>query len=108
MTRFHGKVGYATPGEVVDGVWSDSILEVPYYGSVLNETANTNESEKVNADAKLSSRISLVADAYAMGHYSNIKYVIDGGGVFWQVTSVELKRPRLIISTGGIYHGPKP
>lgn len=107
MARFFGKVGYAVSGELVDGVWSDSIVERDYYGKYLNETVTQEESDKVNNDVRLSSRISVVADPYALGHYSNIKYVIDDGGVYWEITSRELKRPRLILSTGGVYHGPK-
>lgn len=108
MARFYGKVGYGVPGELVAGVWSDSIVERDYYGKYLNETVSHEESDKVNADMRFSSRISVVADPFALGHFSDIKYVIDEGGVFWEVTSVELKRPRLILSTGGVYHGPKP
>jgi hypothetical protein len=108
MARFFGKVGYGVPGELVAGVWSDSIVERDYYGKYLNETVSSEESDKVNADLRLSSRISIVADPFALGHFSTIKYVIDEGGVYWAVTSVELKRPRLILSTGGVYNGPKP
>lgn len=108
MARFHGKVGYGVEVETAPDVWSDSIVERDYYGSVLNETVSQVESDKVNDDLRLSSRISIVADPFALGHYSDIKYVIDDGGVYWSVTSVEVKRPRLILSTGGVYSGPKP
>jgi len=108
MARFYGMVGYGVSGEFVDGVWSDSITERAYYGNVLNETRTHESADKVNDDFRLSSRISIVADAYALGNYSDIKYVKDESGAFWVVTSVELKRPRLILSTGGIYHGSKP
>jgi hypothetical protein len=108
MARFFGKVGYGVPGELVAGVWSDSIVERDYYGKYLNQTVSEEESDKVNGDLRFSSRISIVADPFALGHFSTIKYVIDEGGVKWAVTSVELKRPRLILSTGGVYHGPEP
>lgn len=108
MARFYGKVGYGVTVETEPDVWSDSITERDYYGNVLNETVSREDSEKVNDDIRLSSRISVVADPFALGHYSDIKYVVDEGGVFWEVTSVELKRPRLILSTGGVYNGPKP
>lgn len=108
MARFFGKVGYAVPGELVNGVWSDSITERAYYGEVLNETRSHDESEKVNDDVRLSQRISIVADAYALGNFSDIKYVEDEAGTLWTVRSIELKRPRLILSTGGVYHGTTP
>lgn len=108
MARFYGKVGYGMSVETAVDVWSDVIVERSYYGDVLNETVSQEESDKVNNDLRLSSRISVVADPFALGHFSDIKYVVDEGGVFWTVTSVEVKKPRLILSTGGIYNGPKP
>lgn len=106
MGRFSGKVGYGVTVETAPDVWKDVITERPYMGSVLNETVSNSESEKVNDDIRLSSRISIVADPFALGNFVNIKYVIDDGGVYWDVTSVEIKRPRLILSTGGVYVGP--
>ncbi len=108
MARFFGKVGYGVSVETAPYTWSDSVVERDYYGEVLNETVSSTDSEKVNDDLRLSSRISIVADPFALGHFSDIKYVVDSGGVYWKVTSVELKRPRLVLSTGGVYDGIKP
>lgn len=108
MGRFAGKVGYGVTVETAPDVWSDSITERPYKGEVLNETVSHEDSDKVNSDLRLSSRISIVADPFALGHFANIKYVVDESGVYWTVSSVQLKRPRLILSTGGIYNGRKP
>lgn len=107
MARFYGKVGYGVTAETAPDVWSDTIVERAYYGDVLNETVSHVDSDKVNSDLSLSSRISIVADPFALGHFSDIKYVIDEGGVYWEVNSVQLKRPRLILSTGGVYNGIK-
>lgn len=108
MARFYGKVGYGLTVETAPDVWSDVITERDYYGDVLNDTVSFEESDKVNDDLRLSSRISIVADPYALGNFSDIKYVLDAGGVYWSVTSVEVQRPRLILSTGGVYNGIKP
>jgi len=108
MARFYGKIGYSVSGTLVDGVWSDDIIERAYYGTILNETRTHESAEKVNDDIRLTSRISVVADLFAFENYANIKYVKDQAGAFWEVTSVELKRPRLVLSTGGVYHGSKP
>lgn len=105
MARFYGKVGYAVPVQTAPDVWSDSIIERDYKGEILNDTVSHVESEKVNENVRLSSRISIIADPEALGNYSDIKYVKDEGGVYWAVTSVQLKRPRLILSTGGVYNG---
>ena len=108
MARFFGKVGYASTGTKVGGEWKPIITERDYKGKILNETRTDGSDTKTNEDVVLSSRISVVADRYALGNYSYIKYVLDENGVAWEVTSVELKRPRLILSTGGVYHGPRP
>ena len=108
MARFHGKVGYATRSQTAPGVWSATITERSYYGKYLNQTVSDEDADKVNDDTALSSRISIIADAFALGNFRNIKYVVDESGVFWAVTSRELKRPRLILSTGGVYVGSKP
>ena len=108
MARFYGRVGYSLTGTLVKGVWQDGMVERPYYGDILNETSSRSEGDKVNDDLRLSQRISIVADEYALGNYAQIKYVTDEVGISWAVTSVEVKRPRLILSSGGVYHGAKP
>ena len=108
MARFSGRIGYATRVQSAPGVWSNTITERSHKGRYLNRTVTDSADDKVNVDRDLSSRISIVADAFMRGNYRNIKYVVDEEGVFWAVTSRELKRPRLILSTGGVYDGAKP
>lgn len=105
MARYYGKIGYGVPTETVAGVWSDEITERDYYGDVLNDLRSTSASEAVNDDIRLQNRISIVADAYALGNYLQIKYV-EWAGFLWTVYSVDVERPRLILSLGGAYHGP--
>lgn len=108
MARFSGRVGYATRTTTAPGVKSDTIVERSYKGRYLNRTVSDSGNDQVNVDRDLSSRISIVADAFLRGSYRNIKYVVDEEGVYWAVTSRELKRPRLILTTGGVYNGTKP
>jgi hypothetical protein len=107
MARYYGKIGYGVSQETVPGVWSDEITERDYYGEVLNDLRATSASEKVNDDIRLQHRISIVADAYALGNYLQIKYV-EWAGSFWKVESIDVERPRLILSLGGVYNGPRP
>lgn len=108
MARFSGAVGYATRITTAPGVKSDTIVERSYKGRYLNRTFTDVGDDQVNVDRDLSSRIEIVADAFMRGNYRNIKYVVDEDGVFWEVTSRQLKRPRLVLSTGGVYRGTKP
>lgn len=105
--RFFDKVGYGVPGTPVDGVWSDAITERTYRGEVLNALSSTEPSDKVNADVRLQNRISILADAFALENFSHIKYV-SWMGSLWTVQSVEVERPRLVLSLGGVYNGPRP
>lgn len=108
MARFVGKVGYAVSVETAPDIWEEIIKERRYKGKYLNETFSHYSGEEVNENVSLSSRISIVADAYSFEHYSYIKYVVDSVGVYWEVNSIQLNRPRLILSTGGVYNGRKP
>jgi len=107
MARFHGMVGYGVSEEIRPGVWSDEITERAYYGDILNDLRSTSASEKVNDDIRLQNRISIVADPYALGNYLQIKYV-EWAGSLWTVNSVDVERPRLTLSLGGVYDGPRP
>lgn len=107
MDRFFDKVGYGMPGELVDGVWSDSITERAYYGDILDTTRYNASDDKVNSDLRLTERIRILADAFAFENFSKIKYVWRMGSA-WQVTSVAVERPRLLLTLGEVYHGPFP
>jgi hypothetical protein len=107
MARFFGKVGYGVPSELVDGVWSDTIKERAYKGEILNETAAHVESDKVNENVRFTQRISIVADPYAFENFTDIKYV-EVAGSLRAVSSVQVERPRLILSVGGAYNGTRP
>lgn len=105
MARFYGEIGYGETAEQSPGVWEDSIIERPYYGEVIRNTRRLDGGGKVIDDLSVSNSISVVADAYAYAHFFAIKYV-RWMGVLWTVTEVEVQRPRLILSLGGVYNGP--
>jgi hypothetical protein len=108
MARFYDVVGYGTQVEdpAGSGIWVDHITEVPYYGDVIRNTRKLESGEGLNNDISVGNSISIIADEYANQHFLNIKYVRWAGG-FWTVTSVEVRAPRLILSLGAVYNGPK-
>lgn len=108
MARFHDLVGYGSQIEDPpnSGIWVDHITEVPYYGDVIRNTRKLESGEGLNSNISVGNSISIVADEYANQHFFNIKYVM-WAGVAWTVTSVEVKSPRLILSLGEVYNGPK-
>lgn len=104
MGKFYGAVGYAETIETKPGVWEDTITERNYVGDyVRNMSSKTSSSGGVNDDIVIENAISIVADPYAYEHFHNIKYVTSMGAK-WKVSSVEVRHPRLILTTGGIYN----
>lgn len=122
MARFKGRIGYSRnveqtivtgnnpetnePIKLGTGVWVDEIIERVYSGETLRESKQWTGSSQVNDDLMLGHRISIVADDFANSNFSAMKYVI-WNGVYWKVSSIEHQRPRLILSLGGVYNGPK-
>jgi hypothetical protein len=104
--RFYGAVGYGQSVESAPGVWKDVITEVSYYGDVTRNTRQLREGSLVNDDITVGNNISIVADAYANENFMNIRYVAWLGSS-WTVSAVEVRAPRLILTLGGIYNGPK-
>lgn len=105
--RYHGVVGYGLTVDRGNDVWSDDIIERTYYGEVLSVTRSMEQSDKVNEDIRLQNRVSILADAFAFENFIYIKY-LSWTGSLWTVNSVDVKRPRLILSLGGIYDGRVP
>lgn len=107
MNRFYGVVGYAERSvESAPGVWKDVITAIPYFGNVVRNTRQLREGSLVNDDITVGNNISIVADAYANENFMNIRYV-EWQGSLWIVTAVEVQAPRLTLTLGGIYNGPK-
>lgn len=106
MARFYGDIGFGDTVETKPGVWEGVITERKLYGGVLRNTYRSTTSDKVNDDVELSNTISVVGTKYAFEHVKDIRYIKFDGN-YWVVDSVELQRPRLILSLGGVYNGPK-
>ena len=107
MTRFAGKVGYGESVEQEPGNWDDVITERTYYGDVVRNTLQFRPGESVNNDLSVSNSISILADPYARDNFFKIRYV-EWAGTLWKVSNVEQQSPRLILSLGEVYNGPRP
>ena len=105
MARFYGEVGYGIP-ENVDGVVTDHIIKMNYYGDVRRNYRRAENGESINDNINVSNTISIMADAFAYAHFFAIRYV-EWMGAKWKVTGVEINRPRLILTVGGVYNGPE-
>ena len=104
MRKFYGAVGYIDLVESTPGVWSDSITERYYYGDVTKNTKRQQDGQGLNDDLVVNNIISVIADPYAYQNFHAIKYV-EWMGSKWQVNTVEVRAPRLIMTIGGVYNG---
>lgn len=109
MGKFYGKVGFIVPTKTVKGVYVEKPVERMYRGDVTQVVNRWSvNADQINNDLSISNRIGIVADPFAHEHFSAIRYV-EFGGTKWQVNSVEVSYPRLILSIGGVYNNvPKP
>ena len=106
MTRFLGAVGFATPTEVSPGRWEDVVVERTYSGDVTRNSRRLQENnDLVNDDLNVENSISIVADPYASEQFVAIRYV-RWLGTLWEVPTIEVMSPRLILRLGGVYNGP--
>ena len=104
MAKYSGLVGYVTQEETVPGIWSPDENPKMMRGDIIRQTLSNQDNGKVNNDITLNHRVSLLGDAYAFSSYYAIKWIeIDGRK--WEVTSVEVQRPRIIVTVGGLWNG---
>ena len=103
MARFYGPIGISTTSETSPGVHEETITEKNYKGDILRDTRRWEKTQQVNDDLVVSNRISIVADAYAYANFSAMRYV-KWEGILWKISSIEIQRPRLILTLGGIYN----
>lgn len=104
MARFYGKVGYAETKETSPGVWTEKIIERDYFGDIIRNSRRMENSNNLNDNLVFNNTISIVADECLYDHFSAIRYV-EWMGTKWKVTTVEVQRPRLILTMGGVYNG---
>lgn len=105
MAKWYGKVGYSVTKETAPGVWENNDTEYSYYGEVIQNTSRWSpNSDSTNDTLLVNNKISIVADPFAYQNFQHIKYC-EFMGINWEVTNVEPKYPRLILTLGGVYNG---
>ena len=101
--KYYGAVGYAEMTETAPDVYEETITERNYYGDVTRNTRRWQSGENLNDNLELDNVISIVADPFAMDHFSMIRYVV-WNGVKWKVKNVDGSQyPRLVLTVGGVY-----
>lgn len=105
MARYCGIVGYVESVETSVGVWTDNVTERLYRGDAVRTSSRWSTStNSTNDDLTINVQLSVIADPFAYQNFNIIKYA-EYMGVKWKVTSIDVERPRLILTLGGEYNG---
>lgn len=104
--KFYGAIGYIWTEETRPGVWTKKIEERVTYGDILSNVRRWEPDNAVNEDVTTTNRISVIADNFLCQNMGAMAY-IEWNGTVWKIKSVELVRPRAIISLGGQYLGER-
>ena len=102
MAKYYGSIGYAETTETAPGVWTENLTERKYSGDILKLTRRWQAGENLNDDLAINNLISIVADPFAYQNFQKMRY-IEWLGAYWKITNVEVQRPRLILTIGGVY-----
>lgn len=103
MAKFYGSVGYAVTEETSPGVYEEVIKEVTYFGDILRNSRQLQPTENLNDNIRINNEISIVADPFAFENFHAMRFVTYMG-TKWEITGVEVKYPRLILTVGGVYN----
>ena len=107
MAKWYGTIGFGVTEETTPGAWEEvDIVERNYYGDIIRDTRRYSTPSTLNDNLDISNQLSVLADAFAYNHFHTMRYV-DMYGVRWKVSNVEVQRPRLILTVGGVYNGPE-
>lgn len=108
MAKFYGMIGFATQEETSPGIWEDAIIERPYKGDVLANGRRWIEvNDQMNDNFTITNKFSVISDAFLYRHIPVMRYITYMGAKF-KITSVDVERPRVIISVGGVYVASEP
>lgn len=107
MARFSGIVGFVESVETAPSIFEDEVTEVKCSGNFLDNTQLWKQSEGLNDDVDITARISVVISPDLLDKFYLMRYV-HMYGQRWEIKKSIQKRPRVIISVGGLYNGPTP
>lgn len=104
MAKFYGKIGYVSPVETAPDVWEEVPVERNYRGDVVLSQQRWQPADQANKNFNLDNSISILADEYAYTNVGRIRYIV-WHGQKWEITSLNIIRPRMVLQIGGVYNG---
>lgn len=107
MTKYYGKILFSISDKTESGIYEETIIDRKYKGDVEKNWRRWETGERLNDNININNTISIVADSFLLNNLGMIR-AVEWMGSYWKVSSIELKRPRLILEIGGVYNGPTP
>lgn len=107
MTKYCGNILFVKPVEVSLGVYEEVPIAKCYKGDVNKNWRRWETGERLNDNININNTISIVTDSYIFENLGMIR-AVEWMGSYWEVSSMEINRPRLILEIGGVYNGPTP
>ena len=104
MAKCSGVIGYALDVETQPGVWTPGITEKKYYGEIVKDNRRIENNTQINDSINISNNISVVSNSFMLSNLAFMRYITFMGSK-WNISSVDIKPPRMIISIGGVYNG---
>lgn len=106
MAKFYGQIGFVRTSETSPGIFTEKYIERTYTGDVVRNTRRWENSGQLNDNLALNNTVSIVADDFMTENLFAMRYV-RWMGVTWRVSNVEIQRPRLILTIGGVCNVPE-
>ena len=102
MSRFSGKLGFVMTRETEEGVWLEDKIEIPVKGTIRSLYVRNDNNSSVNSNLRLTNEVSVLLDSKINTYLETLKYVVWKGSK-WEVQSIGVNYPRLMINLGGLY-----
>ena len=104
MSKYYGTVGYVLTRETSPGVYQENdVIERNYFGEIIKSVQKNESGDGLNDDLNVSQDLDIMADEFAYLHSQFIKYA-KMYGVKWKVKSIQIIRPRIRLTLGGVYN----
>lgn len=101
--RFCGNVGYVKTEETSPGVYEEIETERKYYGDVTRHSTRWSNGDGINDNILVTNDVSILADPFAYENFAYMRYV-EFMGAKWKISSLEVERPRIKLTLGGLYN----
>lgn len=109
MAKYSGMLGYVMPAkEDPPGIWKPSaVVEKLGRGDLIRQTVNNEDVGGLSDGININNQISIIMDPFVNKNLESLKYAILYG-TRWEIKSLSINRPRVILTLGGVYNGEYP